>query len=70
MKILLVGAVFFYAGGRTGGDIVTLTVAFRDFVKAPRTVVLPGAGIAVRSAAGLNAPTLSYLKQIQHSQLY
>ena len=36
---------------------------------APRSVVLSGAGTAVRSAAGLTAPAVSYLIQAQHSQI-
>jgi hypothetical protein len=43
MKVLPVGAALFYAGGRgTVGrrDMAKLTVAFQNFAKAPKNVIV------------------------------
>jgi hypothetical protein len=69
MKIRPVKAEFFHAGWLAERDIAKLIVAYRDFAKAPRTVVLSRAGRAVRSTAGLTAPTVSCMLQTQPSQL-
>ena len=67
MKIHPVGTEFYHADRQT--DMTKLIVAFSNFPNAARADVLSGGGTAVRSTAGLTAPTVSCLLQIQRLRL-